>query len=111
MDILFQTNKQEKKFNNSKKLVKTHGSKRARLIRRRLDDLHDADTLAEFRHLAGRCHELHGVRKGQLSLDLDGPYRLVFEPAIKPAPKKLDGGLDWDQIRAVCVLEVADTHE
>jgi proteic killer suppression protein len=51
-----------------------------------------------------------GERSGQLSLDLEHPYRLIFEPATDPLPTKLDGGLDWSEVRAVRILEIDDTH-
>ena len=57
-----------------------------------------------------RCHEMSGNRKGQLSLDLKHPYRLLLEPADDPAPRKPDGGLDWEQVTAVRIVEVEDTH-
>lgn len=47
----------------------------------------------------------------QLSLDLDHPYRLIFEPANEPIPTKPDGGLDWNKVTAVRILGVEDTHE
>jgi proteic killer suppression protein len=64
-----------------------------------------------MRTLSGRCHELKGERAGQLSADLDGPYRLIFKPAYNPAPQKADGGLDWEQVTAIVLVEVVDTHE
>jgi len=45
------------------------------------------------RALPGRCHELHGNLDGVLSLDLEHPYRLLFEPT-EPPPRLPDGGLD-----------------
>jgi proteic killer suppression protein len=59
----------------------------------------------------GRCHELTGNRAGTLSLDLVHPYRLIFEPADEPVPRKPDGGLDWKRVTRIRILEVADTHE
>jgi proteic killer suppression protein len=47
-----------------------------------------------MRSLPGRCHELHGDRAGELSLDLDHPYRLLFRPTADPGPGS-GGGLDW----------------
>lgn len=61
--------------------------------------------------LPGGCHELTGDKKGQLSLDLDGPYRLIFEPAHNPLPVKEDGGLDWAGVVTVRIFGVANTHE
>ena len=64
-----------------------------------------------MRALPGRCHELKGSRKGQLSVDLDGPRRLILEPALNPLPVKDDGGLDWNRVSSVRILGVEDTHD
>ena len=111
MEILFPTDDDPRDWNDSKRLVRRHNSQRAKLIRRRLDDLKAAPTLEVMRNLPGRCHELKGDRAGQLSIDLDGPYRLLFVPAHNPVPKKPDGGLDWTQVTAVILVGVVDTHE
>ena len=110
MDIIFERSDFEKQCNNQKLLVRKHGSKRAKRIRQRLDDLHAASTLEVMRLLPGRCHELKQDRAGQLSLDLDHPYRLIFEPANDPVPLKEDGGLDWNSVTAIRILGVDDTH-
>jgi toxin HigB-1 len=65
---------------NDRELRKRHGMVRAKKIQQRLKALQAAETLADTRVLPGRCHELHGDRAGQLSLDLDHPYRLLFRP-------------------------------
>lgn len=57
-----------------------------------------------------RCHEMKGDRAGQISLDLDGPYRLFVVPAASPPPTKDDGGLDWPRVTAICVIAVEDPH-
>lgn len=57
-----------------------------------------------------RCHELGGNHKGKLSLDLDGPYRLLIEPVAQPAPEREDGGMDWHQITSIRILGIEDTH-
>ena len=46
-----------------------------------------------------------------LSLDLDGPYRLILVPSHNPVPMRTGGGMDWSQITAVTVLGIEDTHE
>jgi proteic killer suppression protein len=66
--------------------------------------------LEEFRRLPGRCHELDGNRKGQLTLDLADGKRLIVEPANNPVPLKEDGGLDWSQVDAVLIVEIIDYH-
>jgi plasmid maintenance system killer protein len=94
---------------NRRELRKKHGEVRARRIRQRLEDLEAAETLAAMRAAPGRCHELHGDRAGQLSLDLDHPYRLLFRPVGDPGPGP-GGGLDWSAVRAVVVIGIEDTH-
>lgn len=111
MDITFKTSKLEKECNNQRLLEKKHGSKRAKRIQRRLTDLRAATVLEDMRHVPGRCHELRQNRAGQFSLDLDHPYRLIFEPANEPVPAKPDGGIDWTQVTAVRIIGVEDTHE
>ena len=109
MEILFASTPSD--WCEWKRLVRLHNEHRAKLIRRRLDDLRAAPTLEVMRNLPGRCHELKGDRKGQLSLDLDGPYRLILMSAQDPMPTKTDGGLDWARVTVIAVLEVSDTHE
>lgn len=112
MDILFSSTKLEKEFNDINLLQRRHGPRRAKLIRRRLDDLRAADSLFLLRQLpAARCHELKGDRAVQLSVDLDHPYRLIFVPYNNPVPKKPDGGLDWTKITKIMIVGVEDTHE
>jgi plasmid maintenance system killer protein len=111
MDIVYNNDKFEKECNNQRLLDKNHGAVRAKRIRRRLDDLRSVNVLEDMRNLPGRCHELLYERAGQLSLDLDHPYRLIFEPANEPIPVKPDGGLDWTQVTAVRIIGVEDTHE
>ncbi len=111
MEILFSAGDNPDDWNDSKRLVRRHNAQRAKLIRRRLDELRATPSLDIMRSLPGRCHELKGDRAGQLSLDLDGPCRLLFTPVGDPPPKKPDGGLDWTQVTAVVVLGVEDTHE
>jgi plasmid maintenance system killer protein len=111
MDIVFKDNKFEKECNNQRLLEKKYGQDRAKRIRRRLDDLRAASVLEDMRKLPGKCHELLHNRAGQLSLDLDHPYRLIFEPADEPIPTKPDGGIEWTKVTAVRILGVEDTHE
>jgi len=111
MNILFKTKKFQKECNNHKLLIRAQGPKRADLIRRRLDDLSAAVSLQDMRYLPqARCHELKGNKAGQLSVDLDHPYRLIFRPANEPIPKKPDGGLDWSKVTAIEIIGVEDTH-
>lgn len=102
-----------KQFNESALLEKEHGVIRAQKIRRRLAELRAAQCLQDFwppKSGPSRCHELtKGERKGQLSMDLDHPYRLIFVP--QQISLKEDGGLNWRQVTAVTILGVENTHE
>ncbi|MBO0801663.1 MAG: hypothetical protein J2P25_01105 [Nocardiopsaceae bacterium] len=95
---------------NERELLKRHGQVRAKKIQQRLKALGVAETLADMRSLPGRCHELRGDRAGELSLDLDHPYRLLFRPSVKPDPGP-GGGLDWVTVAAVTIIGIVDTHE
>lgn len=112
MDIIFKTKKFAKEANDYKLLQLRYGPQRAKLIRRRLDELRAATALDEIRSLPqARCHELTGDRAGQLSVDLDHPYRLLFRPCNDPVPQKPDGGLDWTKVTQIEILSVEDTHD
>lgn len=112
MDILFRTTKLAKECNEFRLLQKVHGERRARLIRRRLDDLRAASNLMDISHLPPpRMHQLKGERQGQISLDLDHPYRLLIAVANKPVPKKDNGSVNLSRVTAVTILGVEDTHE
>ncbi|GAB6144210.1 hypothetical protein JCM12294_16480 [Desulfocicer niacini] len=74
-------------------------------------ELSAAETLTDITRLPpARCHELTGNRKGQLSVDLEHPYRLLFIPAHNPIPELKDGGLDWSSVSEVEIIGIDDTH-
>lgn len=111
MDILFRSKKLQKSLENDRERVKTYGADRGKKLKQRLDDLRAAPCLNDISRLPpARCHELGLNRKGQLSVDIGHPFRLVFIVANDPIPLKVDGGLDWHAVTAVEVLEVEDTH-
>lgn len=111
MEIVFRTKKLRRLCTRDRERVREWGKRRADLIRRRLDQLKAAESLAVLRTFGfGRCHELTGELDGVLSIDLDHPHRLLFEPAHDPRPTKPDGGLDWNLVTAVRILGIGDTH-
>lgn len=114
MDISFKNKKLAKSFNERAQLEKIHGTNRARKIRIRLAALRAAESLMDFwppKSGPDRCHELtQGKQKGQLSVDLDHPYRLIFAPNHDQVPVLPDGGLDWSKVTAIEILGVEDTH-
>ena len=102
MDILFQDQKLAKICAKDALLIRKYGPIRAKLIRKRLEVLRSLSQM--------RCHELKGSREGALAVDLDHPYRLIFESADDPIPRKPDNGLDWKRVTAIRILTVEDYH-
>ena len=112
MDIFFKNSQLQKTFNSYERLMKKHGQKRAKLITKRLSELQAMPDLSFVNKLPQlRCHELKGNRKGQLAVDLDHPYRLIFSVAYDPPPRKEDGGLDWSRVEAIQIEGVEDYHD
>lgn len=113
IDLEFASNKLRKQFNEEKELHKAFGQKRAKRIKVVMTALRAAPALGAFAPPYSpphRCHELTGNRKGKLSLDLDGPYRLIIQPLHDPLPERPEGGLDWNRVTAIKILGVEDTH-
>ena len=112
MDILFRSGKLQKICNSDKERAKKFGDRQAKRLKRRLDDLRAAKSLADIpRTPPFRCHELKLNRAGQISVDLEHPYRLIFVVANDPVPKRSDGGLDWEMVTAIEIVEVTDEYE
>jgi plasmid maintenance system killer protein len=113
MNIIFATTALRKQLNEEKEMVKIHGVVRAKKLRVILTSLRAAANLGTFAPPMSpphRCHELTGNLKGQLSVDLDHPYRLLFRPNHEPLPMREEGGLDWKLITDIEVLGIKDTH-
>lgn len=114
MDIRFADRKLEKECNDLRLLKRRHGERRAKLLASRLATLDAAMTLADLGppyHGPLRWHELTGDRKGQLSIDLDHPFRLIVAPDHNPRPEREDGGLDGSRVNRIVILGIFDTHD
>ncbi len=95
---------------SDKSRKKEFGEVGAKILRHRLEQLANAANLEQMRVLPGHWHELKGTRWGQLAANLDGANRLIFQPDHDPIPTKPDGGLDWNHVTAVMIIEVTDYH-
>lgn len=83
----------------------------ARKIHQRLMELKAATCLEDISKVPPpRCHSLSGNRKGQLSVDLEHPFRLLFIPADDPIPLSKDGGLNWAMVKEIEIIDIVDTH-
>lgn len=111
MIILFRDKSFEKECNENKLLVKRRGKPQAKKIRQRLDDIAAAENLEDLGKIFIRCHELSSDRKGQISLDLDGQWRFLLVPADNPPACKMDGGIDWKNVKTIEIIGIEDTHD
>jgi plasmid maintenance system killer protein len=111
LDISFKTRKLAKLCNSRDAARKKWGTERGDKVMQRLNEMRAADTLADLMRLPqAKCHSLRADLKGQWSVDLPYPYRLLFIPANDPLPLKADGSVDKMRVTAVVVLGVEDTH-
>ncbi|MXW68839.1 MAG: killer suppression protein [Acidimicrobiia bacterium] len=111
MQIRFANTKLRRLCEDEQAMRRKLGDRQARLLMRRLMEFRAAVTLSDIGRLPGaRCHQLTGDRRGQLTVDLVYPDRLVFVPDHDPIPTKPDGGMDWSKVTAVLVIQIADTH-
>ncbi len=111
MLIHFRNSKLEKIFSSEKELTRTYGAEQGRMLIRRVSELRAARCLADLRLLPQlRTHELTGDRKGQISITVRQPYRLILLPAHEPIPRLPDGGLDWSATTEIRMIEIVDYH-
>ncbi|MDP4238942.1 MAG: type II toxin-antitoxin system RelE/ParE family toxin [Bacteroidota bacterium] len=110
MKIQFKSKKLEKQLTESKEVVRCFGPMAKKVVQR-MAELKAAENLNVMRTIpAARCHELYGVRKGQLAVDISPNYRLIFQPANEPIPLKDDGGLNWILITCIEIITTEDYH-
>lgn len=111
MDIQFSSAKLERIFNSDRQLLKEYGRERAGKIRLRMSVLKSAKNLAEVpKKRPDRCHGLQGDRAGQYTVDLNNPFRLVFEPVGTPSGKKAHDPITESAVTAIRILKVEDYH-
>lgn len=110
MVISFKTKKLEKQVSSHKEIAK-HFGKNARKLERRITELIAADNLNDFSKLPGTgYHLLSGDRKNQIAVNLEHPFRLVFEPAYEQIPLQDNGELDLVAIELIEIIEIVDYH-
>ena len=98
MEIKYKNRNLKKICTNADIARRNYGEQMAKKIHQRIDNIIAADSV-EMLVLCrlGRCHPLHGDRKGQYSMDLIHPYRLIFT--------RVD-----NEIQIVEVQEIVDYH-
>ena len=111
MKIIFRTKRLAKQCQDELGMWKKQGTRSGRKLAQRMMELRVATSLDEISHLPPpRCHALTGDRKGQFSVDLAHPYRLLFVPANDPLPLLEDGSLDRSRVTEIEIVDIVDTH-
>lgn len=84
VSVIYKTNKLKKVCTDYSCAKKEYGERMAILIHQRIDEIKAATSVEMLIQFAvGRCHPLHGKRKGEYAMDLVHPYRLIFEESDK----------------------------
>lgn len=111
LELVFASPKLAKICSTEARMVRAFGPELGRRVRTRLTELDQSASLAEIRRLPhARAHQLVADRDEQISLDLIHPRRLIIAINDNPIPRLRDGGLDWEAVISVRILEVTDTH-
>ncbi|MCF8239752.1 MAG: type II toxin-antitoxin system RelE/ParE family toxin [Melioribacteraceae bacterium] len=111
MRINYKSKKLEKSLTIPKDIQKTYGQL-AKKIKQRMDEFTASKNLAVLGKLPGPdCHQLEGNRKEQFSVSISGNWRIIFVPNHIPVPVKEDGGVDWELVSNIKILEVIDYHK
>lgn len=98
MQIEYKNNSIEKVCTDASSAERKYGTEMAGKIQMRIDQIKSSDTV-EFmiQYGLGRCHPLHGDRKGQYAMDLVHPHRVIFT-------KK------GNEIQIANIMEIGDYH-
>lgn len=111
MQLFYDNRKTQRLFNNEKAILKNFGVPVGKRVMQRLAELEAAQSLQMVSHLPPpRCHELVSANGHVFSVDVSENMRLLFRPSGEFSDKE-DGGLDLASVKAVCIIEVKDTHE
>lgn len=103
MHITYKTKSLEKECLDISKATRSYGINCARILHRRIREIKASESIEEMiNYKIGRCHALKGNYDGKYALDLEHPFRLIFE-RIKSSDTICD-------IQIVLLLEVKDYH-
>lgn len=111
MEIYFRTKRLQKICSKQSEMVRKLGTGCANRLKQRMAELRGAPALSDISHLSPpRLHALGGDRKGQYSVDLQHPQRLLFIIADETISLLEDGGVDKTKVLSVEIVEICDTH-
>ncbi|MDD3267677.1 MAG: hypothetical protein PHX14_00010, partial [Syntrophomonadaceae bacterium] len=82
----------------------------ARAIIKRLNEIQSAECIADLNHAPPtRCHLLEPHNRGIYAVDVEHPFRLVFQ-AISEYGDPV-GNIDSAQVNRIKILEVTNYHD
>lgn len=110
IQIAWTDRKLEKNCSTDHEGQKRWGAEHWKVLRRRLQSLRAAQTLANMDTAPGHCHALTANRKGEFAVDLWASFRLIFRPDHDPVPRLEDGGIDRTRVTRIVIEEVGDYH-
>jgi len=109
--ITFKTRRLQKECSSEREMIRAFGQPCAAKLKRRLAVLEAAQSLADVpKQRPERCHALKADRQGQFAVDVEHPFRLVFEPVDPGACTSDSGNIDESQVKAIRILAVEDYH-
>ena len=92
-------------------MIRAFGKACAAKLKRRLAVLEAAESLADVpKQRPERCHALKADRHGQFAVDVDHPFRLVFEPADPVTCTAEGGNIAEREVKAIRILAPEDHH-
>ncbi len=98
IELKYRDKKLQQQCENYGKAKKELGKLRAEKLHQRINEMESIPNInIMISTRLGRCHRLSGDRKDQYAVDLDHPFRLIFE-------------LFDDKIEIVELLEIVDYH-
>lgn len=113
MDVSISDKRLRKVANEPTACRREYGVNMAKKIALRLAALYAAESLADFwppKSGPERCHELKADRKGTFSVDLNQPYRLLFESSKPSTEDAIDEKQRWKSITSIDITAIEDTH-
>lgn len=111
MEIIFINPELKALIMDERKLTKKYGSQVAKAVYQRVPEILACLHLEMLKELPCGLHPLKHKRKGQFAVDLGPAFRLVFEPAQYPLPRRPDGTIIWNKVTVVRITEIVDYHD
>ncbi len=102
MDVVIEDRKLRKALEKGQ-LARKYGTAMARLIVKRLEAFHLAESMADIsKHPFGHPHPMTGDHIGTWSIDLAQPMRMLFRWENPETPLQ--------EVKEVFILEILNTH-